>query len=199
MLLASIIGAALALHFAAAPAASAVYRDYHQEALLRDIREAQIASDAARMKAEHEAAEPKANVLLEVSIQYGANKISSSGPVASGSPLHLRMASERQYIFSNTYGPNRNEVGKYTGKLGDDIRITPSITPEGKVLVEVSIRHGEPSKKTPTPWADRAFERTQNDQTFFIENGALTITRMISMPGSEQGVTITLKADIQRN
>lgn len=193
------MSSAIALHFFASPAASAVYHDYRKEALLEEIRQAQIASDAARMKAEHEAAEPKMNVLLEVSIKIGGNSIASSGPVASGSPLHLRMTSERQYIFSTTYGPNRNEVGKYNGMLGDDIRITPSITPEGKILVEVSVKHGEPSKKTATPWADRAFEGTQNDQTFFMESGAPSITRTIAMPGSEEGVTITLKASIQGN
>lgn len=199
MLIAAVMGSAIALHFWASPAASAVYLDYQHEALLREIRQAQIASDAARMKAEHEAAEPKANVVLEVSIKYGANQISSNGPVASGSPLHLRMTSERQYIFSTTYGPERNEVGKYSGMLGDDIRITPSITPEGKILVEVSVKHGEPIKKTVTQWADRAFEGTKNDQTFFIESGAPSITRTIAMPGSEQGVMITLKANIQSN
>lgn len=198
-LLAGIVLGAMALHLATIPAASAVYRDYRHEALMREIREAQLSSDAARMKAEHEAAEPKANVLLDVSVKYGDNQISSSGPVASGSPLYLRMTSEREYIFSTTYGPERNEVGKYTGMLGDDIKITPSITQEGSVLVEVSIRHGEPSKKTQAPWADREFEGTQNDQTFFIQNGSPAITRVISMPGSEQGLTITLKADIERN
>lgn len=193
------MGSAIALHFLASPAASALYRDYKQEALLREIKQAQLASDAARMKAEHEAAEPKMNVLLDVSIQIGGNSITSSGPVASGSPLHLRMTSERHYIFSTAYGPNRNEVGRYNGMLGDDIRVTPSITPEGKILVEVSVKRSEPSKKTATPWADRAFEGTQNDQTFFMESAAPSITRKIAMPGLEEGVTITLKASIQSN
>ena len=196
-LLSAAIGTALAVNVVTAPAASAVYRDYRQERLLEEMRQAQIASDAARMKAEHEAAEPKMNVALEVTIQSAGNTISSSGPVASGSSLHLRLTGIRQYIFSTTYGDDRKQVGRFNANLGDDILVTPSITKEGKVLVEVSVTHVEPSKKSSAPWADRAFETTKNNQTFLVESGAPTITRKISMPGQEQGVTITLKADIQ--
>lgn len=198
LLLSVLIGAGIALQPAVCSAAAVIImqaqKKHEQE---RQAELAQRKADAERMRAEQEAAEPKKNIQMEVGIKNAQGSISSTGPVASGSDLHLRLSEERQYIFSHTYGDDHSQVGKYTANLGQDIVLKPSITGGGQVLVEVSISYVRPDPKSEAPWLDRSFVTEHNNQTFLLENGAPAVTRTVKIPGIESDFVLSLKAITQ--
>lgn len=176
-------------------AAVVIMQNYQRQ---KDIDAAKAAETAKA--AAIEAAKPKQNILLDVGIKSNHSAISSQGPVASGSTLLLQMTEGREYISSKTYADGvLTGVAKFNAVLGDEIVIVPSITNDGQVLVEVTISHGAPGKKSENPWADRDFVTERSSQTFLLGNGAPSVSRTISIPGVESGLTITLKANIQQD
>lgn len=173
-------------------AAVVIMQNYQRQKLLDESKAAKAAAI--------EAAKPKQNILLDVGIKSNHSAISSQGPVASGSTLLLQMTEGREYISSKTYADGvLTGVAKFNAVLGDEIVIVPSITNDGQVLVEVTISHGAPGKKSENPWADRDFVTERSSQTFLLGNGAPSVSRTISIPGVENGLTITLKANIQQD
>lgn len=173
-------------------AAVVIMQNYQRQKLLDESKAAKAAAI--------EAAKPKQNILLDVGIKSNHSAISSQGPVASGSTLLLQMTEGREYISSKTYADGvLTGVAKFNAVLGDEIVIVPSITNDGQVLVEVTISHGAPGKKSENPWADRDFVTERSSQTFLLGNGVPSVSRTISIPGVENGLTITLKANIQQD
>ena len=193
------LSAAIALTFAIQPAtcsaaAVVIMQSYQKRKAEDDARAAEAAKAAAV-----EAAKPKQNIILDVTIKSSGNAMSSTGPVASGSPLHLQLTEDREYISSKAYSADGVLTGvtKFNAVLGDDIILVPSITPDGQVLVEVAINHGMPRQDSPSPWLNRDFVTEKSNQTFLLGNGAPAVSRNVAIPGLENGVVISLKADIQ--
>lgn len=160
---------------------------------------ARLLAEAQRSRDEAEAAKPKKNIELNVSIGSPGGSISSKGPVASGSSVRFRLTTEREYIVSKTYnGDVITNVGKFSATLGDEVFVTPSITGGGQVLVEVAVMHSVPDEKSASPWLDQKFSVQRNNQTFLLESGAPSVSRTIQIPGMKVGMTISLQAEIEQ-
>lgn len=197
-MLSALIGLSVALQPATCSAAAAmIFQNYQKKQDEERQAAAQRKADAERMRAEHEAAEPKKNIQMEVSIKGSQSSISSTGPVASGSPLNLWLTEQREYIFSTSYGDDHKQIGKHTASLGEQISLTPSITGGGQVLVEVSVSYVRLNPESSSPWAERSFVTERNNQTFLLESGAPAVTRKVLIPGLEKGLDITLQAKIE--
>lgn len=199
ILLSAAIALTFAFHPATCSAAAVIIMQNYQKQKLEDEAKAKArATERARVAA-IEAAKPKQNIILDVSIKSASNAISSQGPVASGSPLHLQLTEDREYISSKAYSSDGvlSGVTKFNAILGDDIVIVPSITPDGQVLVEFSISHGAPRQDSPSPWMNREFVTEKSSQTFLLGNGAPAVSRTVPIPGLDNGLMINLKADIQ--
>lgn len=198
-----LLSAAIALTFAVQPAtcsaAAVIIMQNYQKQKLEDEAKAKARATERVRVAAIEAAKPKQNIILDVSIKSANNVMSSQGPVASGSPLHLQLTEDREYISSKAYSADGvlSGVTKFNAILGDEIVIVPSITPDGQILVEVSISHGAPKQDSQSPWVNREFVTEKSSQTFLLGNGAPAVTRTVQIPGLENGLMINLKADIQ--
>ena len=198
-----LLSVAIAVTFAFQPAtcsaaAVIIMQNYQKQQREDEARAKARAAETARVAA-IEAAKPKQNILLDVSIKSANNVMSSQGPVASGSPLHLHLTEDREYISSKAYSADGELSGvtKFNAILGDEVVIVPSITPDGQILVEVSISHGTPKQGSESPWMNREFVTEKSNQTFLLGNGAAAVTRTVQIPGLENGLVINLKADIQ--
>lgn len=215
ILLSAAIGFTLTLQPVTCSAAAVIILNAQRQQRENDARAAELArqnaADAAARRealatyssgsadtAVPEELKPHQNVILDVRVQSGHNTMSSEGPVASGSPLHLRLTDDREYISSKTYSSgNLTGVAKFNAVLGDDIVIVPNITRYGNVEVEVSVSHGTPSKDSDSPWINREFVTEKKKQTFLLMNGGEVVTRTVEIPGVDGGITFSLRATVQ--